>query len=265
MSSENTLAGSNQPETPDHAPEVEATEAEGKEQRAAAETESSESEKSEAASEDAESEGKKKSSLPQWVQDLRRDKRNLSRQLARAHKEIGRLKAEAPPAEEDVAANIRRAAQEVASDGRLREVTSGLEELQVRQRQVWESLVEDAAKRIPDFAQVISNPSVPVTDLMFDEIMETDAPAEVAYFLCKNPAEAHRIAALSEPRDVIRAIQRLESRLTPPKAKHVSSAPKPVPTVAGKATQTVAKDPKQLASNMEDYAAYWHKREGLSA
>lgn len=103
--------------------------------------------------------------------------------------------------------------------------------------------LESARERYDDFDEVVTDPSVPISNDMALAIAECDHAGEVAYFLGKNPNEAARIAALN-PRAQVREITRLDDRLGGQK-KEVK---KPVPTVSPVRGQTgqFTKDPAKM-------------------
>lgn len=93
----------------------------------------------------------------------------------------------------------------------------------------------------PDYDQVVRNPALPITQLMAEEIADSDNPPAVAYYLGQNPNEAAAIAQMGE-RAMSRAIGRIEARLSAPPApepvrqpepKTVTRAPAPVTTLSG--------------------------------
>ncbi len=113
-----------------------------------------------------------------------------------------------------------------------------------------------AEEKYPDFRSVALNPEVPITPAMYSALVESEAGADIAYWLGKNPGEAGRIAALS-PVAAVKEIGRLESRFSGQgaAARRVSQAPAPVRTVAG-GNGAVEKAPAEMS--MEEYRA-WRK------
>jgi hypothetical protein len=183
---------------------------------------------------------KPKSRAQERIEQLSREKRNAQRALAKANQEIGRLRATPPPQEEDYTdtaeytrAQIRRAAKESAVESQFENVNQDFEALKQKRQEVWREVVAEARTVMPDFDNVFDN-TVPVTELMGDLIAESDVAKELAYYLGKNRSVAHRIAEMT-PIEAARELGRLEGRVSPPKAKSISSAPKPVSTVTGKA------------------------------
>lgn len=136
----------------------------------------------------------------------------------------------------------------------LREQERKQEQAQQRQRTLAER-VEAFRAEHPDYDQVAHNPQVPITKAMAEEIIETDNPPAIAYYLGQNPQEAAQIAQMSE-RAMARAIGRIEAKLsaqaapspTPPAQptpKTVTRAPAPVTTLSGGAP-AVTKSPDQM-------------------
>lgn len=112
------------------------------------------------------------------------------------------------------------------------EVKSAQSEAQAAQREAFLERASDFAERTPDFEQKTSDPTLPITTVMADEIHGSDKGPEIAYFLANNRAEAARIARLTDPREVARAIGRIEGRIGTPPPKKITTAPAPVKAVA---------------------------------
>lgn len=127
--------------------------------------------------------------------------------------------------------------------------------------EAWTARLEAARQAHDDFDEVVDS-ELPLSDAMFQAIVESEQGAELAYYLGSHPEEAERIAKLS-PVAAIRALGRIEASLdqshTAPKPKPaVSSAPKPAPRVSGgKAGSTPS---VYDASVAEDYNAWERAR-----
>jgi hypothetical protein len=113
----------------------------------------------------------------------------------------------------------------------------------------YQERVMDFAAETPDFQSVAGNPALPITPVMAEEIVDSDYGPQVQYYLGKNPRMAAQIAALS-PREQIRAIGRLEARVSSPATKRVTQAPQPIKPVAGTRT-SAAFDPEK--ATVEEY------------
>lgn len=122
------------------------------------------------------------------------------------------------------------------------------------------SIVEAGAAKYADFADKALNHSVPMTQTMVAEIADSDAGADIAYFLGNNPAEARRIAALPANK-VAREIGRIEERLT-----RTKDAPIPQPTKAPDPPRSVrgsnAGQNDVSRMSMTEYAAWSAKQFG---
>ena len=73
---------------------------------------------------------------------------------------------------------------------------------------------------------------IPISNAACDIIASSKKAAEIAHYIGLNPNEGHRIARLPVYQQTAE-IARLESRLTTPEPKRISSAPKPAPTLGG--------------------------------
>jgi hypothetical protein len=78
----------------------------------------------------------------------------------------------------------------------------------------WNDRVVAASAAKPDFQAVAMNVDLPVSPVMGEAITDSDIGADILYYLGQNPAEAARIAKLSDVAQ-IREIGKLEARLTP--------------------------------------------------
>jgi len=114
-----------------------------------------------------------------------------------------------------------------------------------------------AKQQIPDIDTVISDPTLPVTDIGARFIAESDKGPQVAYWLGTNRAEAVRIASL-DPYSQAFELGRIEARIAAaPASRRISNAPAPVPKVGG-GSNTGAKDPAQMT--MAEYIEWRNKR-----
>lgn len=177
----------------------------------------------------------------QQLSDLAARAADLEKQLTTTKAVYG---VEKPPQESDftdyaeyVAAKAVYAAErtvakraEAGIQAQAEETKKQVEEVSKRERDermaaYWEQVAE--AKAVyPDYDTVVHN-DLPVSVVMGDAILGSDAPTLIMYHLGKNPDEARRISNLS-PLDAAREIGRIEARLTAPKARTETSAPAPV-------------------------------------
>jgi len=108
----------------------------------------------------------------------------------------------------------------------------------------WTKRVEKATAEMPDFEDVVASSEAPMTEPMKRAIKESDIGPKLAYHLANNPDEAAAIAEMT-PLGAIRAIGRLEERLSKPAEKKTTSAPAPLTPVGGSAK--VSKDPGDMS------------------
>jgi len=196
---------------------------------------------------------KPKSRAQERIEELSRRDRNNRRTIARLNQELGKLKAENPPSEEDYANpadyqrdTFKRATREASLESQFSGVRSEIDALEAEKVQAWQDVAEEARGAMPDFDQVVFNPALPINTVMRDLLLEAAEPARLAYYLGKNPRDAHRISQMP-PMEAARELGRLEMRVAPPAVKRMSSAPKPVQTVSAKAGGASARDLGDLA------------------
>lgn len=111
-----------------------------------------------------------------------------------------------------------------------------------------------AAEKYEDFYEV-TNGAQGITDAMAEIIAECDHPAEVAYYICKNPKEIQKLRQMSE-REMARAIGKIESRFerSPTKVKTNASPINKQITGGGIATKTTL-DHLSQAKTIAEYEA----------
>lgn len=97
----------------------------------------------------------------------------------------------------------------------------------------WQKRVASATKELPDFEEVVASSDVPMTPVMAEAIMSSDAGPKLAYYLATHEDEAEEIARMS-PLAVVRALTRIEDKLANQPAQ-ASKAPPPVSPVGVKA------------------------------
>lgn len=159
--------------------------------------------------------------------------------------------------DEQQAVQVRQAvrqeqAEQMAQQARYRE-----QEAERVRAEVFSQRLREAAEIIPDLDKVISDPTLPVSQVGARFIQESEKGPQVAYWLSQNRAEAARIAAL-DPYSQAFELGKLEQRVSAaPAARKVSQAPAPVPKVAGGANAG-AKDPSSMS--MAEYAEWYRKR-----
>lgn len=119
-----------------------------------------------------------------------------------------------------------------------------------------------------DFHEVVTNPALPVNQVMFDTILSLDDGPAVAYYLGTHPAEAAKIAGL-QPYAAAAALGRLEAKLASAKPSTTTRAPAPVSTIAGNANPSVTKSLEDMTPdefsryrNQQIYGSRLNKQNG---
>jgi hypothetical protein len=118
----------------------------------------------------------------------------------------------------------------------------------------WEAEKEVARKKYPDFDKVALDPSVPVSQTMFDALRGKHS-GDILYILGSNREEAARICSLP-PVQQIKEIGKIESRLTIKPEKKISGAPPPPSTLSGAPSpSTKTEDNMSLAEKKAKWEA----------
>jgi hypothetical protein len=103
------------------------------------------------------------------------------------------------------------------------------------------------AETTPDYFEAVNNPALPSSPQLAEELLASEKGPEVSYYLANHVREARRIAGMSDPRAVARAIGAIEGRLAAPQPKRISSAPEPVGAVATGSGSHKAFDPSNAS------------------
>lgn len=130
----------------------------------------------------------------------------------------------------------------------------------------FKSRVSEFAKTVSDYEEVVTDPSLPISQAMAEVIKESDDGPALAYHLGKNPEIAARLAQLP-PVAAARELGKIEARLAyeREKAKEkpvVSKAPPPPPQIAaGDATPKISStDPESDRLSDEEWIKAERKR-----
>lgn len=138
----------------------------------------------------------------------------------------------------------KRHIEQAMSEGQRRQAEERQHASQVKLNAEWTKRVEKFTAEMPDFEEVITASTVPMTDPMQQTIKELDLGPKLAYHLANHPDEAAAIADMT-PLRAIAALGRLEERLSKPAEKKTTSAPAPITPVGG--TARVSKDPGDMS------------------
>lgn len=101
-----------------------------------------------------------------------------------------------------------------------------------RDNEVLTEKFASAAKKYPDFAQVVSNPELPSVrgTHAYKAMLLTENFGDISYFLAKNPAEYDRIFSIADPIRATREIAQLDAKFS---GNGATSAPPPPPSRNG--------------------------------
>ena len=162
-----------------------------------------------------------------------------------------------PEAFEDYGAYVRALAKfEAKALVKAEFAQQRTQQAQDAQATTWQQRAEAAKTELPDFEQVMSASTAPMSAAMAQSIKDSDIGPKVAYHLAQNPDIATRLSRL-EPMAAAREIGRLEASLSvkaEPTPKRITSAPTP-PTPIGSGRST-AGDPGSMSQ--DDYME-WRK------
>lgn len=123
-------------------------------------------------------------------------------------------------------------------------------------REAWQDIADDARERMPNFDNAFAR--TPIHERFVPHLVESEKAADLAIFLGNNPKEAQALFEQFEtaPARALIELGRIEARLSAPKAKTVSTAPKPAPVLTG------GSNPLQFdmsRASVEDVAAQLRK------
>lgn len=111
----------------------------------------------------------------------------------------------------------------------------------------------------PDFDQVATDPTLPVSPTMAHVIWESEKGPEILYHLGSNRSESARIASLP-PHLQAAALGKIEASLTtaPPQAQTPKTPPAPPPKTVSGITTGINKAPEEMT--MAEYVAWRNKQ-----
>ena len=100
----------------------------------------------------------------------------------------------------------------------------------------WQDKSSDFAEKHPDFAAVVGNPTLKITQDMLSVFQDSEKGPDIAYHLGKNPDVAAKLARLPKNKMAL-AIGRLERDISTPKPQP-TNAPEPPTPIGGQAPET---------------------------
>lgn len=150
---------------------------------------------------------------------------------------------------------VRQALNEDRMSDAARRAQAALIERHNARADAFAAKLDDVRDVIPDIDQQFAK--TPVTEVAADILAESEVGGELAIWLVKNPAEAHRIAALS-PTQQAYALGVQEARIkAAPQARKVSQAPPPPSKIQAKSAPG-KKSPSEMSD--AEYSAWYQQR-----
>jgi hypothetical protein len=192
--------------------------------------------------------------LQAQISNLRSEKGAIEREVATLQRNADRLRADLakqPTIDPNdfAAADSHRVTSAMKTE-RLQETQQNLQDAETRAGELrvatFQAKLETARERIPDLDQALASLApLPFTSTMAELITDSDRAPELAVWFSRNPAEVYRIASLPAHRQGME-IARIESRVTAPAPKRISSAPAPLATSSG-ATAVNVPNPDKMS------------------
>jgi hypothetical protein len=159
--------------------------------------------------------------------------------------------------DEQQAMQVRSAVRQERAEELAAEAQRGAREVERARQEMFVSRVAEIKASIPGIEAIVSDPTLPVSQIGARFITESEKGPHVAYWLSQNRGEAARIASL-DPYSQAYELGKVESRISAaPQARKVSQAPAPVSKVSGGASAG-AKDPSSMS--MSEYVEWYRKR-----
>lgn len=217
---------------------------------------------------------KAKPGLQDRINELTRKQREAEREAAywRTRAEAPAEKVEAPkkPVVADYAdyAEYVEALAEFKADEKIQKVLSERDQSEAKRAkeavtearsQTWAERAEVFRAEADDFDDVLSSANIPISPGMHEALTESEFGPQIAYHLAKNPAEAKKIAQLSDAA-AARAIGRLEVQFEKPVVKVIEKPATKAPAPIGSLNTAAAsgtKSPENMTQT--EYEAYRRK------
>ncbi len=125
------------------------------------------------------------------------------------------------------------------------------------------NLQRQGSEKYADFAEITQDPTLPITTPMVEMLREFEHPADIAYYLGKNPVQCSKIAQMS-PVQAARELSKIEGKVSSAtnaqqQPKTITKAPPPIaPNKTG--GETVTKDPSKMSQ--AEYEE-WRRAQGF--
>lgn len=126
---------------------------------------------------------------------------------------------------------LRRVVKEERFEDTVQTAQKAQKEAESARISMFEAKIDAARERIPDMDAALREfTQLPLSPEAADVLVESDKAAEIAYFLAKNPDQAHRIARLPAAKQGAE-LTRIEARISVAQPRKATAAPPPVPMV----------------------------------
>ena len=152
----------------------------------------------------------------------------------------------------------KEAAQDLADEATAKEEEDATKAAEDARFETHEERLVEAREKYPDFEEMVEEAKhVPISEEMYQNIVDLKNGPDVAYYIAKNPEEGKAIYNTKDPRAVSRAIGRIAEKLAPNKGKGknestISGAPDPISGGSGgKAIEGGLRDDEEIGDWMD--------------
>lgn len=166
-----------------------------------------------------------------------------------------------------VATKLKAVEAKQTTSAQVDEEKTGVDEVY----EIMDKMIETGREKYDDFDTVAMDKDLMITPAMSEVILESDAAAEIMYYLGQNPDIAADIAKLT-PLKLVKKLSEIESEVTkgtvdtptpkveppPTVKKKITAAPDPIDPV--RETGAVEKDPNQMTP--KEYRAWRERNKG---
>lgn len=109
--------------------------------------------------------------------------------------------------------------------------------------------MSEAQAKYPDFMLKVNNPELPsianLNQAAYEALIDSDAMADISYYLASNPSEVYRFKDLT-PIRAVKEIAKLEAKLSARPTNSITNAPEPPTKQVGKSTP--AENPAKMTT-----------------
>lgn len=182
---------------------------------------------------------RKERNRERW-RDMNRTREDALKRAAAAEAEVRRLRALAPTDYSQIADADEAIAERTAAklrDGQAADLEARAQQdrqtAQAAMYEAWQSHEDEMSAKHPDFQEKFK--ATPIHQYAAPFIAEAENGGEIAYYLAKNPEEAHALYDKFQrnPAQGLIELGRIQSKVTVPPAKTTSTAPRPAATLNG--------------------------------